>query len=56
MRLQTYHDRFRADFIAGYRYLYLQDQLGITETLTTTSPMPIDPTNPRPVLKASAPF
>jgi len=42
----TYHDRFRADVVAGYRYLDLQDQLGITETLTTTSPMPVDPTNP----------
>jgi len=42
----TYHDRFRADVVAGYRYLYLEDQLGITETLTTTSPTPIDPTNP----------
>ena len=39
----TYHDRFRADFIAGYRYLDLEDQLGITETLTTTSPTPVDP-------------
>jgi hypothetical protein len=42
----TYHDRFRADFIAGYRYLELQDQLGITETITSTTPQPIDPTNP----------
>jgi len=42
----TYRDRFRADFIAGYRYLYLEDELGITETLTTTSPIPVDPTNP----------
>jgi hypothetical protein len=42
----TYHDRFRADFIAGYRYLDLEDQLGITETLTSTTPVPIDPTNP----------
>ena len=32
----TYHDRFRADFVAGYRYLDLEDQLGITETITTT--------------------
>ena len=42
----TYHDRFRADFVAGYRFLDLEDQLGITETLTTTSPTPVDPTNP----------
>jgi hypothetical protein len=42
----TYHDRFRADIVAGYRYLDLEDQLGITETLTATSPTPIDPTNP----------
>ena len=34
----TYHDRFRADFVAGYRYLDLEDQLGITETLTSTDP------------------
>ena len=42
----SYHDRFRADFVAGYRYLDLEDQLGITETLTGTSPTPLDPTNP----------
>jgi hypothetical protein len=42
----TYHDRFRADFIAGYRYLDLEDRLGITENLTTTSPTPIDANNP----------
>ncbi len=42
----TNHDRFRADFIAGYRYLDLEDQLGITETLTATSPTPVDPNNP----------
>ena len=34
----TYHDRFRADVIVGYRYLDLQDQLGITETITGTDP------------------
>jgi hypothetical protein len=42
----TYRDRFRADLVAGYRYLDLEDQLGITETLTTTSPTPVDPNNP----------
>ncbi|MGO9113570.1 MAG: BBP7 family outer membrane beta-barrel protein [Thermoguttaceae bacterium] len=42
----TYHDRFRADFIAGYRYLDLEDQLGIWETLTSTSPPPVTPENP----------
>jgi len=40
---ETYHDRFRADFIAGYRNLDLQDQLGITETLTSTNPTFIPP-------------
>lgn len=34
---QTYHDRFRADFVAGYRYLYLADQLNITEQITDTT-------------------
>jgi hypothetical protein len=33
----TYRDRFRADFIAGYRYLDLEDQLGITEAITDTT-------------------
>ena len=34
----TYHDRYRADFVAGYRYLDLEDDLGITEYLTGTDP------------------
>ena len=42
----TFHDRYRAIFTAGYRYLYLQDSLGITENLTTTNPQPVDPNNP----------
>jgi hypothetical protein len=42
----SYHDMFRAMVTAGYRYLYLEDQLGITETLTSTTPQPVDPTNP----------
>ena len=33
----TYHDRYRAIFTVGYRYLYLADQLGINERLTTSS-------------------
>jgi hypothetical protein len=43
---KTYQDHFRAILTAGYRYLDLEDQLGITENLTTTSPQPVDPTNP----------
>ncbi len=42
----TYHDRFRADVVAGYRYLYLEDQLGITEAITSTSPPPVTTDNP----------
>jgi hypothetical protein len=41
----TYHDRFRADFVAGYRYLNLEDQLGITETITSTNPTYLIPTS-----------
>jgi hypothetical protein len=33
----SFHDRYRATFTAGYRYLNLEDQLGITENLTTTA-------------------
>ena len=43
----TYHDRFRADFVAGYRYLDLEDQLGITETLTDTTPRRSTPESER---------
>jgi len=42
----TYHDRFRAIFVAGYRYLDLEDQLGITENLTSTQPGPVNPQDP----------
>ncbi|MEI8375695.1 MAG: BBP7 family outer membrane beta-barrel protein [Planctomycetota bacterium] len=42
----TYHDRYRAIFVAGYRYLSLEDQLGITENLTSTEPEPVNPLNP----------
>ncbi len=43
---KNYTDRFRAILTAGYRYLDLEDSLSITETLTATSPQPVDPTNP----------
>ena len=33
----TYHDRFRAIFTAGYRYLDLEDRLGVSERLTTSA-------------------
>ncbi len=33
----NFHDRYRATLTAGYRYLDLEDQLGIYEKLTTTS-------------------
>ena len=45
----TYHDRFRQDFAIGYRYLYLEDQLGITESLTTTQTPADDTANPSSV-------
>ncbi len=34
----TYHDSYRANFIVGYRNLNLEDQLGIEEDLTSTTP------------------
>jgi hypothetical protein len=33
----SYHDRYRATFTVGYRYLRLEDQLGVDERLTTTA-------------------
>jgi hypothetical protein len=43
---KTYHDRFRADFVAGYRYLDLEDRLGISEMLTSTATPPATADNP----------
>jgi hypothetical protein len=33
----TYHDRFRMIFTGGYRYLDLEDKLGVSERLTTSA-------------------
>ena len=40
---ETFHDRYRADFMIGYRYLDQGDQLGITETITSTVAVPSSP-------------
>ncbi len=52
----SYHDRYRATFTAGYRYLNLEDQLSISERLTTSSGVvtQIDPNTGLPVQIAPA--
>ncbi len=47
----TYHDRYRAILTLGYRYLNLDDQLGISERLTSSSGVvtQIDPNTGQPV-------
>ena len=41
----SYHDRYRATFTAGYRYLELEDDLSINERLTTNQGFLVNSTN-----------
>ena len=50
---QTFHDSCRRQFLVGYRHLELNDQLGVTEELTSTNARTADDNgNPLPGLSA----